>query len=882
MKKSAAWHRYLRFWRNNVAADVDDELRFHTEMRVTEYMARGMTADQARRAVMTRLGDVDAARAECIELGHVREQQVRRADFVDGLRADLSFALRSLGGSPGWTAVALMTIALGVGATSAVFNVADTLLVRPFSYPDASRVFIVRRQFEIGGTTANAPIQFAAVGEWRTHARTIEAAMPFGFGEGRLGTGRDAITVHGTMIDTGFLAFAGERPLIGRNFTAAEITPNGPDALLLSEPFWRRQYGASTDVIGKTVLIDDRSSTIVGVVPASLSIPDFRSEPADIYVPLRDAPNMFVSGVLVRLKRDVSAQASTEELDGIFKRAGLVTPMFLPKAKPMTLRLTNPRDGLRIRQPVVMLSIAVALLLCVACTNVAHLLLARGAARQRELAVRHALGAGRVRLLRQLVTESVLLAAIGGMLAAGVGWAGLKLLVAARPADLVELAHISGNRGILSISSVLAVACGLTIGLLAALRSAHRDLGTTLRAGTSRAPLTGRLRASLVVGEVALSATLLVGALLLIHAVFDLQRTRLGFDARGLYGVTFALEEQKSPAERGAFASMVRGRTARIPGVEGVTLAGNTPSPHYFRMLSALETPERPATGEVPTATGIFVVAADYFSMLRMPLLAGRTFDEGSLTRNEVIVSTALARQLWPNENPIGRRVRNSIPRPGQPLEPWQTVIAVVPDVVTDLVEGALHPAIYRPLITESFSGNALAVIVRSRGENAMTSLRTLAEAVQPNNLDIVIANVRELIDESLAQPRFTMRVLVIFAALGVLLAAIGLYGVISYSVGQRTREIGVRMTLGATRNSIARLVVGDGIRLAILGIAIGILGAVAATRLIQKLLYGVSPLDPFAFGMGAALLLAVSVAACVIPMLRATGVDPVIAVRVE
>jgi putative ABC transport system permease protein len=876
MKKSSSWYRYLRFWRSNVAADVENELRFHIEMRVEEYMRRGVSEQEARQAVMTRLGDVDAARNECIALGEVRETQARRADFFDGLRADVSFALRSLGGSPGWTAVALLTIGLGVGATSTVFSVADTLLVRPISYPDASRVYIVRRQFEIGGTTANAPIPLAAVREWRTHARTIEAAMPFRISEGRLGTGKDAVPVQGTMIDTSFLAFAGERPLIGRNFTAEEMAPNGPDAILLSEPFWRRQYGASTDVIGNTVLIDDRSSTIVGVVPASLSIPDFRSEPADMFVPLRDVPNMIVSGVLVRLKHDVPPQASTEELDGIFKRAGLVTPMFLPNAKPMSLRLTNPRDGLRIRQPVVMLSIGVA------CTNIAHLLLARGTARQRELAVRHALGAGRVRLLRQLVTESVLLAAIGGVLAAGIGWAGLKLLAAARPSELVELTHVSGNRGILSISSLLAIACGLTIGLLAALRSAHRELGTTLRAGTSRAPLTGRLRASLVVGEVALSATLLVGALLLIHAVFDLQRTRLGFDARDLYGITFSLQEHKSPAERAVFATMVRERVARIPGVEGVTLAANTPSPHYFRMLSALETPERPATGDVPTATGIFVVAADYFAKLGMPLLAGRTFDDGSHTRNEVIVSTALARELWPNESPIGRRLRNSVPRPGQPLEPWQTVIAVVPDVVTDLVEGALHPAIYRPLITDLFSGNALAVIARARGENAMMSLRTFAESIQPNNPDIQIANVRELIDESLAQPRFTMGVLVIFAVLGVVLAAIGLYGVISYSVGQRTREIGVRMTLGASRNSIARLVVGDGIRLALLGIAIGIVGAVAATRLIQKLLYGVSPLDPFAFGVGAALLLAVSVAACVIPMLRATGVDPATAVRVD
>lgn len=881
MKKSSAWYRYLHFWRSNVAADVDHELRFHIEMRVEEYMRRGMSEADARQAVMTRLGDVDAARAECIALGEVRETHARRASFFDGVRADVSFALHSLGGSPGWTAVALLTIALGVGATSTVFSVADALLVRPISYPDASRVFIVRRQFEIGGTTANAPIPLAAVREWRTHARTIEAAVPFRFDEAHLGTGANAITVQGTLVDTSFLAFAGARPLIGRNFTAQEMAPNGPEAVLLGERFWRRQYGGAADMIGKTLQIEDRPRTVVGVVPTSLSVPDFRSEPADMFVPLREAPNMIVSGVLVRLKPNVAAKVATEELDGIFKRAGLVTPMFLPNAKPMSLRLTNPRDDLRISQPVIMLTVAVALLLCVACTNVAHLLLARGAARQRELAVRHALGAGRGRLLRQLVTESVVLAAIGGVLAIVVGWAGLKLLDAARPAKLVELSHVSGNRGIVSTGALLAIACGLTIGLLAALRSAHRNLGTTLRAGTSRAPLTGRLRASLVVGEVALSATLLVGALLLIHAVFDLQRTRLGFDARGLYGISFSMKDQKSAAERASFAAMVRERATRVPGVEAVTLAVSAPSPHYWRMLSALETPERPATGDVPEATAVSNVAADYFSALGMQLLAGRTFDDGSAARNEVIISQTLARQFWPNEDPIRRQLRNSVARPGQPLEPWQTVIGVVPDIAADLVERAIPPAIYRPLDV-SAANWTLALIIRVPGESPMKLLRTLVSSIRPNDPEVVIASVREQIDESLAEPRFTMRVLAVFAALGVVLAAIGLFGVISYSVGQRTREIGVRMTLGASRYSIARLVVGDGIRLALLGIAIGILGAVAATRLIQKLLYGVSPLDPFAFGGGAVLLLAVSVAACVIPMLRATGVDPATAVRVD
>jgi putative ABC transport system permease protein len=314
-----------------------------------------------------------------------------------------------------------------------------------------------------------------------------------------------------------------------------------------------------------------------------------------------------------------------------------------------------------------------------------------------------------------------------------------------------------------------------------------------------------------------------------------------------------------------------------------VTLAGNAPQPHYFRMLSALETPERPAKQGAPDATAMTSVAPDYFSVLGMPLLSGRTFDEGSVTRNEAIVSASLAKQLWPNESPLGRRVRNTAQRP--PLEPWLTVVGVVPDVVADLLEGTVRPGLYRPLDvanTGGLGGGTVAMIVRMRGDNAAAMLKQFVTSIQPNRPDVVVENIRAMIDESVAGPRFFMRILIVFAAIGVLLAAIGLFGVISYSVAQRTREIGVRMAFGATRTSIARLVVGDGIRLAAIGVGLGLVGAVAATRLIQNLLYGVSRLDPFAFGVGGALLVFVAIVACIVPMLRATAVDPVVAVRVD
>lgn len=873
MTPAPNWRRYLRFWRSNHASDFDDELEFHIEERVDEYMARGMSADEARRKATARLGDVDVARSQCIVLGRMRDARDRRADFFDGLRADVRFALRSLRRSPGWTAVALLTIALGVGATTTVFSVADTLLVRTVPYPGASRVFLVRREFTLRGQKYFAGIPYAALRAWRDHARTIEALAPFDRDAGPLGTDPDAISVNAALIDTGFLAFAGEHPLIGRNFNADEMLPGGPPAILLTEQLWRRRYNASPDVIGKPVQFQGRASTIVGVVPASLSIPDFGSERADILVPLVITPRMYGGAVMVRLKPGISRDAAARELDAIMTRAHAVNTMIEPMA--MTLRLDRPQDTLKIRQALLMLTGAVTLLLLVACTNIAHLLLARGAARQRELAVRHALGARRSRLVRQLVTESVVLAMIGGTLAIFVGWAGLRLLAVTRPAKLVALSYVSTSHDIVTITAVLAILCGLVIGLLAALRTAHRDLGPVLRVGEASTPHTGRrLRALLVIGEVALSTTLLVGALLLTHTVFDLQRTPLGFDARDLFAVTFPLNGM----ERSALGPLLRERAARIAGAGDVTLALNAPSSNFVA-LSAWETPDKADGAQEGTVQNF--VAPDYFSMMGMPLVAGRTFDDGSATRKEVLVSNSLAHQLWPNDVAVGHRFRNTIRSADGTLRPWQTVIGVVPDVVQNLVESAPQPAIYRPLDDINGTDN-IALLVRMHGENPAERLQQFAASLQHGGSTPLIEDVREDLDQSMAEPRFTMRVLTAFAALGVLLAAIGLFGVISYSVAQRTREIGVRMALGATRSSIAVLIVGDGARLALIGIAVGLLGAIAATRLIQSQLYGVSRIDPFAFSIGAILLLAVSIAACVLPMLRATAVDPAIAVRGE
>ncbi|HEY2376058.1 MAG TPA: ADOP family duplicated permease [Gemmatimonadaceae bacterium] len=870
MTKTPPWRRYLRFWRPDIRGDVDDELRFHADMRVEEFVARGMTEDEARRAVAARLGDVDAAREECVELGKVRATHARNADVLEGVRADIRYTLRSLGRTPGWTTVALLTIALGVGATTAVFRVADRLIVRPIRYPDASRVFVFRRLFDVPERQLASPFSAHVVDAFRKESRSIEVAAAFHFRLGMLGTAPDTIPVHVAIIDTDFLPLAGAHPVIGRSFAAEDARPNGPGVVaMLGEDMWRQQFGASTSVIGSVVKLNGDSRTIIGVMPSSVTLPDARDGRIDIWVPYDDD---LVDAVAVRLKPGVPRDAATEELAGILTRAATDSSWWRDMRYHM--RLQRPQDMLSFRGALAMLTGAVALLLLVACTNVAHLLLARGAARQREIAVRHALGASRWRLVRQLVTETLVIAVIGGAFATAVAWIGLHVMQAARPQTLAALAAGPNEDSVISLTALLAIGAGLAIGLASALRNARRDPGLALRANSSGTAMAGRrLRGALVIGEIGLSTTLLVGALLLTHALYTLEAKQLGFDAGGLYSVSFRPPRMPAAAQQASLVDLVRERAKAIPGAQRITVDDGG-----HGVFATLQTPDRATVNQAPLPIGVDNVDADYFTVLGIPLLAGRIFDDGSRSGNEVIVNTTLARMLAPHGSPLGRRFRNS--RPIGFLKDWMTVIGVVPDVVDNLLVPAPQPRLYQPIGPNA--PGMVTLYVRLSNNSSAESLAHLAASIQPSGSKPVIESVRDKIDQTAAEPRFAMRIMIIFASLGVLLAAIGLFGVISYSVAQRTREIGVRMTLGATRASIARLVVGDGLRLAVIGIVVGLIGGVAGTRLIEGVLYGVPRLDPFAFSAGAVLLLAVAVVACVIPMWRATGVDPVIAVRAE
>lgn len=807
--------------------------------------------------------------------------------WLDSTLQDIRFAARSLRRSPGWTTVALLTMALGVGASTTVFQVADSLLIRPIAYRDASRVFRICREVTMGQEQlCFGSLSPDAIRRLRGESQLVESVVQFDGARRTLEPNGRALPVDVGLIDRDFLPFTGRQPLIGRNFTADEVSGARP-VLLLSEGLWRRDYGASADVLGKILQVDSVRYAVIGVMPASVTLPDFQGGRREIWMPLASDPLVRVrgaAGAAVRLRPGVARQTAEAAIAAIDAQSPADSP---PTDIQSRWRLTRPQDHMGIRDSLVMLVAAVGLLFLIACTNVTHLMLARGAARERELAIRHALGASRGRLLRQIVSESILVAAAGGVLAMIVARGGLWFIGVTHPTDMSVLSFVSTRNEVVSMASALSLVAGLLIGTLAGLRSAHRHLPQSLHAGASSAPLSRRrLRGSLIIGEVALSTTLLVGALLLVHAVVDLQRTPLGFNPDRLYSIEFIAKQCigtglpciETPETRRAMSARLRERGAHIPGAVAITIArGAIPgisSPYAF------ETPEHSSTGGQRIPTAMNEVAPDFFGVMSIRFLAGHTFDAGSAARNEVIVTRSLANRLWPGESPVGHQLHRATPYPDGTIQPWQTVIGETPDIVRRIVDGA-EPGLYVPLYNARPSPGT-ALIVRVSGCDPSAFLRQLASSIAGHDMLVSVHDVEQQLDQSIADPRFIMLILVIFAALGVMLAGVGLFGVISYTVGQRTREIGIRMTLGATRGVIARLVVGDGLRLVLIGIALGIAGASVMTRLIQSTLYGVSRFDAISFAMAAAAVLTTSLIATAAPMMRATGIDPSITLRAE
>ena len=881
-RPASMWRRYVRLLGPKVAQDVDDELRFHFDMRVNDYIARGMSPAEARATTLARLGNVGTARTECVTIANRRERRMTRAQIVDAFVQDVQFGLRTLGRQKGWTAVAALTLALGIGANTAVFSVVNSLLLHPLPYPNSDRMAIVFQEPSQGNSTGMMVMMLPApvvVTEWRSSSRAFETLEPYTTSSmtyRATGATPEVLSVARTL--PSFVSFAGKRPLLGRGFTQADLA-EGTHVAAISESMWRGRFASDTNILGKVVSLDDSLYTVVGVMPADLRLPRLSQNQTDLWLPLDLRNKNLGLAVIGRLRPGTSAAAAAADLDAISARQEKSA-----SGKPtFRTRLVLPGEIVSWRQSLYLLSGAVALVLLIACANVAHLLLARAATRQRELAIRRALGAGRGRVLRQLLTESLLLAGAGCVGGLVLGWIGLRTLVAARPASLSELSDVHMNGTVLLATVGLSVVTGILFGLVGAVQASRQSTHEWLKAGSLTSSGTrrqSRMRTTLVVSEMALSATLLVGAMLLVRSVMHLQSIDPGFDVKRLYAVDIRLSDVKYPfgsAQRLALFRDLVARARTVPGVVDVTIANAAPPGRAFN-IGALQLDGEP---QPPKGTSAFIdfngVQPEFFKFLGLRFVDGGTFTDTSEAAAQAIVNEGFAKKHWPKQRALGKRFR-IVSQDGKGT--WRNVVGVVANASTGGLTGDVAaPIIYFPA-ADLFAPSLL--VRAASGVNPMAALKSMVNEVDRSLTPPEVKSVEQEMASSIELPRFTMLLLGIFAALAVLLAAVGLYGVLAYAVAQRTREIGIRMALGASQAHIARGVVRSGVVLAVAGMAIGLVGSFWATKLVRKMLYGVAPSDPASYVVAAVVLVLIAVLACVVPMRRATSVDALVAMRAE
>jgi putative ABC transport system permease protein len=805
---------------------------------------------------------------------------MRRTEFFTDLRQDLAFAWRTLGRQKGWTAITIGTLALGIGATTAVFSVVSSLLIHAVPYPDANRVVIVEQQASKGNNTGiHVSIMPPAkvVNAWRSESKSFDSFEPYTNIPGLLRTDADPAPVVETHVLPSFASFAGRAPLRGRLFTPEE-TANKSHVLLLSEALWQERFGSAPDVAGHTLVIDDTTYAIIGVMPAGLSVPNGGRTATDVWMPLDTANQHLGMKVVGRLRSGSTIASAQRELDSIAARSNIYPAGPLP----FVAQVLRPAELVGFHDSLLMLTGAVALVLLVACANVAHLLLARAATRTREFAVRAALGAGRGRLFRQLLVESLALAFSGAAGGVAVGWLGLKGMIALRPANMPELGAARLDTTTLLVTVALAVACGIVFGVVGALQSTRRTTHDALKAGalsTSHSRRSDRVRSLLVVTEMALSATLIVGATLLVRSVRNLQHTDLGYQPHGLYAAQLKLPASRytTPASKRAFVNAMTERLRNVRGVHSVALSALAPGSRSFSVgVFEIQGETVPSDQGTSFTDGNDVDQA-YFRTMGIPLLAGTLFTDTSTAANQVIVNANFARKHWPLSAAIGHRVRVAYKGEGD----WQTIVGVVGDAsISGPDMQSTAPLLYGP--SRSIDGGESLMIRAEPGTDVAASMRAIVRSLDPLMTPPDVKSLDSIVASSIAGPRFTMLLLSVFTALALLLAAVGLYGVMAYSVIQRTREIGIRVALGAQRQAIARIVVLRGLSLALLGAAVGLGGAYWATRLLAKLLYGVQPLDLPSFAVGGAVLVVAAIVACVVPTRRALAVDPILAMRAE
>ncbi len=884
--------------RERVARELTDEMRIHIDMRVDELRALGMSETDARAEALRRFGDDDEFHAYAAQQAARRARAHGVAEWFSDWRQDIRFALRLFRKHAALTLLIVFTLSLGIGANAAIFSVVHRLLIAPLPYRDGDRIVMLSMDRDGDGFARPSG---DAVNAWRArvHSLAMIAGASIDYIMVQDPAERDSVPASMT---TNYLKFLGLTPVIGRDFTTDDERPGSPRVAMISYGLWQRSYGGRSDVVGKPIVVSRRTDNphiIVGVAPPTLGLPISYNPPGSKW---REAtPSVWIPAILdsledaytyARLRPGVSAVHASKELQGILdsvppRADGQQTESSGLKC---CARAVRPQDMLDPRETrmVEILFVAVAVLLLIACANVANLLMARAWTRRREFAVRTALGAGRGRLTRLVLTESMLLALAGGVLGVALAQGILRVVVAIRPPALENLDSVHVEPVVLLWCVAVSVGTGLMFGSAPALLSIAGSAGDVLKSeshASSGDRNAHRVRSALIVAEIAMSLVLLVGAGLLGRTFVALQRTPLGFEPRGLASVQVIF--RRGPRDQ--MPEKQRAVLERLRAIPGVTEAaiGVMPGEAFGSGGQRFES-EPDATGRSRSVvgSGITFMSPTYFRVARMSLLQGRVPDvESEVTgvfpngpipeAPEVVVNRTLAEHLWPHVSAIGKRIHSTDKRGlGQP----STVVGVVEDTRMPGPRPLIDAQIYRPPVPIQTPF----VVRTTASANLKSALSRAVLAADPANVVYRITIGEPYLRDAMAPTRFAMVLLAAFAGVALLLSAVGLYGVIAYAVTQRTREIGIRLALGAAPRSVTSLVVRSGMTLTVAGVVVGVAAAVASTRVLRGMLYGVSPGDPATLGAIVALVVIIALAACYLPARQAANIDPTEALRAE
>ena len=866
------------FHKDRVDQEFSEEIRAYLDMLTEAKVRQGLTPQEARRNALLELGGVDQVEEK------VRE--VRMGQFIETAWRDVRLGVRTLVHSPIFTAVTVLSLALGIGANTAIFSVVNGLLLRPLSYPESERLVDVwhtppQQSFPGLDRFSVSPANYI---DWKAQSNSFEQIAVYGYAGLSLSTSNDPLPLIGATVSSDFFSVLRSNAMQGRTFTADEERAGSDQVVVISHGLWQRAFGANPNLVGQPVTLNSRSFTVVGIMPAGFEFP----REAELWVPLawddkeRQVRSIHDYLVVARLKPSVSVQQAQAEMSTISSRLEKQYPEENKGWGAVVIPLREDLVG-DMRTPLLVLFCAVSFVLLIACANVANLMLARGANRQKEMAVRIALGAGRARLIRQLLTESVLLAVTGGLLGLLLAIWGSKMLV--RLGGLPNANDIGIDPWALGFTLLVSFAAGIIIGILPALQFTRTSVSETLKQGSGRtggSAIKQHTRKALVVSEVALSLVLLIGAGLMIRSFWKLQQVDPGFDTSNAITMSVVLTPTRysEPHQLLAFFDRVTEQIRAVPGVASVGVTTTIPlagggSTQPF----SIEGRPTGAIAEQPMAQTRYI-SPDYFRAIGIPLRQGRVFSDQDRDNSVpvVIISEAMARRFWPGENPIGKRLTPTF----HVEQGMREIVGVVGDVKARGLDSDSSTMMYLPFKQSPRPFMSFVVRTSSNPESLIQPVSKAIYSIDNEQALTDVQTMEQVLTQSLSGQRFNMTLLLAFAGVALMLAAVGVYGVMNYTVTLRRRELGIRMALGAAKMDVLRLVLGQGLTLTLIGVGAGLISAYALTRLMASLLYGVTATDYLTFGSVSAVLIIVGVAASYVPARRATKVNPTIALRAE